>query len=236
MTWDRLLDLFYPRSCAGCGGAVDGEFHHLCWDCASAVPYVGPPYCSLCGDPVDGKVDGDFVCYFCSSHERFFDGARSAARYRGVLKDVLRRFKYDSALWVRSDLVRLLDACTRAHFDPDAIDAVCAVPLYPVKRRLRSFNQSQLLARSLARRLRKPLLSRCLVRVKPTPSQTNLTARQRATNVRDAFRTRNRRRLAGRSVLLVDDIMTTGATVSECARTLKQGGAAKVYVVTVARG
>ncbi|MFH0954425.1 MAG: ComF family protein [Verrucomicrobiota bacterium] len=236
MRWTGLLDLVYPRTCAGCGGPVDPESLHVCWDCLSRVTYVQPPYCSRCGDPVDGRVDDAFVCYHCAESEPFFERARSAARYRGVLQDLLREFKYREGLWLRHELARLLEACVTAHYEPDGIDAVAFVPLYPARRRERGFNQAELLAGSLARRLRKPLLGRCLVRVRPTGSQTNLTAPQRASNVRGAFETRRRRRLEGRNVLLVDDVMTTGATVNECARALKEGGAARVYVVTVARG
>lgn len=233
MAW---LDVFYPRTCAGCGGPVGDEPGHLCWDCLAGITYVKSPYCSLCGDPVEGRIDADFVCYQCTSSLPHFDRARSAARYTGALQKVMREFKYRKSLWTRRDLVKLLTACAEAHYDPAQINAVCFVPLYPARRRDRGYNQAELLARALSRHLRKPLLKRCLARIRPTPSQTNLTARARASNVEGAFRARWRRRLKGRRVLLVDDVMTTGATVSECARTLKEGGAAAVYVVTVARG
>lgn len=230
------LDLFYPRVCAACGGPVGDEPGHLCWDCLAGITYVKSPYCSLCGDPVEGRIDHEFVCYNCTSTPPHFDRARSAARYAGPLQNVLREFKYRQSLWAGRDLVRLLTACTEAHYDPAQVDAVCFVPLYPARQRDREYNQAERLARGLARRLGKPLLGRCLARVRPTPTQTHLTARARATNVAGAFRARWTRRLKGRRVLLVDDVMTTGATVSECARVLKEAGAAAVYVVTVARG
>ncbi len=235
MRWGGLLDLVYPRSCAGCGGDVDGGSDHLCWDCLAKVTYVQPPYCAVCGDPVDGRIDDAFTCYVCSSARPHFDLARSAVRYTGVLQNALRAFKYREALWMRTDLARVMEACVAAHYDPDRIDLVTFVPLYPARQRERGYNQSELLARALARRLRKPL-KRCLARIRPTRTQTNLTAPARATNVKDAFRPRRARGFAGRRVLLVDDVMTTGATVNECARMLKRGGAEQVYVVTVARG
>jgi ComF family protein len=231
-----FLDLFYPRLCAGCGGPVGAEPGHLCWDCLAGITYVKSPYCSLCGDPVEGRIDGEFICYNCTASRPHFDRARSAARYTGSLQNVMREFKYRKSLWVRRDLAGLLAACADAHYDPEQVDAVCFVPLYPAREREREYNQAGLLARALARRMGKPLLGRCLARIRPTPSQTNLTARARATNVAGAFRARWTRRLKGRRVLLVDDVMTTGATVSECARVLKEGGAVAVYVVTVARG
>ncbi len=236
MNWRRLLDLLYPRSCVGCGGRVDPESGHLCWDCLSGLMFVQSPYCSLCGDPVDGRVDEAFVCFNCSSHPPHFDRARSAARYRGVLQEMLRQFKYRDGLWMREDLVRMLEACAAAHFKPEEIDVVACVPLYPARHRQRGYNQAELLAQSLARRLRKPLLKRGLARVRPTSTQTNLTARERATNVKGAFRAGRAKRLQGRRILLVDDVMTTGATVNECSRALKEAGASSVCVLTVARG
>jgi ComF family protein len=236
MAWASLLDILYPRTCAACGGPVGPDFHHVCWDCLSEVLYVRPPYCVLCGDPVEGRVDHAFTCFNCSSANPHFDRARSAARYHGVLQELLREFKYRDALWLRRDLTQLLESCATAHYDVGGdIDAVAFVPLYPARRRERGYNQAEVLAGALARRLRKPLLSHCLMRVRATRTQTNLTAWERATNVRGAFRAR-RRRLEGRGILLVDDVMTTGATVNECARALKESGAARVYVVTVARG
>jgi len=230
------LDMLYPRMCVGCGQRVDPEPGHFCWDCRTTVLYVQPPYCSICGDPVEGRVDGSFVCYACSESTPLFDRARSAVRYRGVIQDALRAFKYRDGLWMRKDLVRILAACVAAHYDMDEIDAVTFVPLYPARHRQRGYNQAEVLAGLLARTIGKPLLKHCLARIKPTPTQTHLTARERATNVRGAFRTRWLNRLKGRRVLLVDDVMTTGATVNECSRVLKAGGAARVVVATVARG
>ncbi|MBN1269460.1 MAG: ComF family protein [Kiritimatiellae bacterium] len=231
-----LLDLVYPRSCAGCGRAGPSPSPHLCWDCLAEVHLIQPPFCSLCGNPVFGYIEHEYVCSNCTAHERHFDRARSAARFEGVVRDMLIQFKYRDAIWLAGDLAEVLHACTIAHFDPAEVDAVTFVPLYPARKRARGFNQAEELARRLARRLRKPLLRRCLARVRPTPTQTHLTALERATNVRHAFRAKWLRWLEGRRILLVDDVMTTGATVNECARTLKEGGAARVQVVTVARG
>jgi ComF family protein len=128
-----------------------------------------------------------------------------------------------------------MQSAVEAHYNVSEIDLVGYVPLYPARRRERGFNQAQLLARGLAQRLGKPLMRRCLVRTRSTETQTHLTAAERLTNVRGAFKARWRRWIEGKRVLLVDDVMTTGATVSECARALKKGGAHHVKVVTVAR-
>ncbi len=236
MGWGQLLDMIFPRFCAGCGRDVGEEAVHLCWECLADTAYIQAPFCARCGDPVEGRVDEAFVCYNCAGQEPYFDCARSAARFRGVMQKILRDFKYHDALWLKQDLARFLETCTRSHYEPDDFDLVVAVPLYAARQRERGYNQSALLAQALARRLGKPYVAGCLARIKPTQTQTHLTARERATNVRGAFKAGRLSRLEGQGVLLVDDVMTTGATVNECARALKEGGANRVFVVTIARG
>lgn len=236
MFWRILLDLVYPRLCGGCGNEVRNEEGHLCWNCLAKLPYITHPFCSICGDPVDGRVDEQFVCHACSERRPYFDCARSAVRYRDVVQELLRGFKYRHHFWMANDLARLLQSCVESHFDPQRIDAIAFVPLYPARRRERGFNQAELLARLLARRLRKPLVKKALARTRPTRTQTRLTAQERALNVRGAFKIKNARAFFGKRLLLVDDVMTTGATVNECSRMLKAGGATEVWVVTVARG
>lgn len=237
MFWRTLLDLIYPRVCCVCERSMDQEEDgHLCWDCAASLPYITDPYCSVCGDPVDGRVDEKFVCYTCSERPPHFVRARSALRYRGPARLLLRGFKYRSRFWAADEIARLLRVCVETHYPGEEFDAVVPVPLYPTRQRERGFNQARMLASLLARQLRKPLLDKALIRVRRTPSQTRLTARERAFNVRDAFRIRRAGAIQNRKLLLVDDVMTTGATVNECARVLREGGAAEVFVVTAARG
>jgi ComF family protein len=162
--------------------------------------------------------------------------ARSAVRFRGGIKDVLHRFKYSAATHVSRDLAVLLQACVRAHYGHAFIDAVAYVPLHAAKQRERTYNQAGLLAADLARLMRRPLAERCLERTRDTATQTRLSARERARNVRGAFVVRHPAWVQGRHLLLVDDVMTTGATVAACSRVLKEAGAASVHVVTVARG
>lgn len=230
------LDLLFPRSCAGCGGGVHGEGRYLCWECMAEFIMVRAPYCKLCGDPVEGRVDHEYVCYNCSSTAVYFDCARSAARYERVLRRALQDFKYRGALWLRDDLVSLLEACFHAQYAAADMDVVCYVPIHPLKQRQRGYNQAYSLARGLARRLALPLLTRCLVRVRATPTQTHLTARQRAINVKGAFGVLRGGKVRGLRCLLVDDVMTTGATVNACSQALKEAGASTVNVLTVARG
>lgn len=226
----------FPRRCLGCGKALPAAFRYVCWDCWSDNARIEPPFCSCCGDPVAGAVEHSFVCFACSAETPSFDAARSAARYDGVVGEALRQLKYEQALWLAADLADLLKICLEAEYPQRAFDLIVPVPLFLTRRRDRGYNQSKLLARALARRLGVRMDARALRRIRPTATQTHLTAKQRLSNVNNAFQLGRGKRLAGRSVLLVDDVMTTGATVNACAKALKKGGCASVHVVTVARG
>jgi ComF family protein len=233
---NRLLDMLYPRSCIGCGECAPKPFHFICWECWSDTAKILPPFCALCGDPVAGSIEHDFICYSCSAEKPSFDGARSAARYDGVVGEALRMLKYEQALWVAPDIAALLETCLNAEYPGQTFDFVVPVPLHHVRRRERGYNQSALLARELGNRIRCKVAPGLLRRIRPTATQTNLTAPQRLSNVKNAFQCRRRKWLAGRRVLLVDDVMTTGATVNACSKALKKGGAVSVHVITAARG
>jgi ComF family protein len=231
-----MLDLLYPRNCVRCGAPSPDPMRYLCWDCLSDTPKVEPPFCVLCGDPVAGDIQHDYTCFSCAREKPSFDQARSAVRYDGAVGDALRALKYANALWVVQDMAELIFACIQAEYPGFLFDAVTAVPLHPPRRRERGFNQSALLGEVVARRLRVPFRGGLVRRVRPTVTQTGLTASQRTANVCGAFRIGLFARPAGLKILLVDDVMTTGATVNACAHALKKGGAGSVHVVTVARG
>lgn len=236
MSLNALLDLLYPRRCGGCGVDLDAERGFLCWNCRGLLRTIGDPCCAWCGNPLEGRADHAYTCYHCAQMQPSFDRARSAVRFEGVAAELIHQFKYSSALWLRDEFLDWLFACLQVHYPDVAVDAVCPVPLHPARARERGFNQAALLASGLARRLRKPCWHHALARVHPTETQTHLTARQRLSNVAHAFRARTGVRLRDRAILLVDDVMTTGATTSACARVLKEAGCRSVHVVTLARG
>lgn len=231
-----FLDVCYPRCCEGCRGDASGSGGHLCWDCLATAMYISDPMCTRCGDPVDGLVEHVFECPWCRRTHPAFDAARSALRFRGPIREAIHRFKYNRATHLSVDLGGLLAGCVRAHFGGERFDAIAFVPLYPSKARARSYNQARLLAEDLGRRLNVPVVRKALERVRFTRTQTRLDADERKQNVRGAFKAAMPEWIDGRRWLLVDDVMTTGATVDECARVLKDHGAVSVRVVTVARG
>lgn len=208
----------------------------MCWECLAACAWITVPFCRLCGDPVSGAVTGEYACTLCLDRTPDFDRARSAVRYVDPVSTILQQFKYGHATWLSRDLGVMLEACMRAQYAAIHLDAILYVPLAARKERERTYNQSRLLAQELGHRMRVPVAHRALRRTRYTTTQTHLRASERMANVRDAFKVCTPDWVEGRSLLLVDDVMTTGATVRECARVLKGAGAYRVFVVTVARG
>ncbi|HHX98037.1 MAG: ComF family protein [Kiritimatiellia bacterium] len=233
-----LLDMCYSRICGGCGDAMrEDEPGAICWGCREKVQVVQVPFCEQCGDPVAGNISGEYVCAWCLKTRPAFDWARSAVRYAGRARGILRRFKYKGGVWLMEDLSQwLLAAWRMGPAGAGRGDVIVPVPLYPKRERERGFNQAGLLAEELSRGMGLPVLTRGMRRVRATATQTRLTAAQRVHNVRGVFAVSAPDRVRGARVVLVDDVMTTGATVNECARVLKAAGAAAVMVVTVARG
>lgn len=232
----QVADWLYPRVCPGCGGNSDRPGRHLCWACLSRIELYTQGLCTLCGRFVEGPVGHAFVCGVCRQAKPSFDRARAAGRFSGVLREQVHQFKYGQALWLKHDLADLLQGCLNAHFTPAEVDVVMPVPLHPVRQRERSYNQSVLLARELARRIDRRYDGRSLVRIRTTETQTRLDAAHRRMNMRGAFKVTGPEWVRQRCVLLVDDVMTTGATLNECARMLKKAGAHTVWAVTVGRG
>lgn len=236
MGFSTLMDLLFPRACAGCGKEVGQESLYLCWDCLARIFVIHPPCCRICGDPVEGSVEDNFLCSSCSRKKPFFDIAKSAVRYTGIFQKLLQDFKYHGATWLSHDFASLMLACLRTHLSTADIDIITCVPLYHAKERERSYNQAHLLAKGIVKHFRKPLLHNMVCRTRPTQSQTHLTSSERVANVNNVFAVKKISRVKSRRVLLIDDVMTTGATVNECSRVLKKAGAEKVLVLTLARG
>ncbi len=235
---DRLLDLFYPRICPLCDAVSDRPGRLICWRCFGRLPLhtADEAVCRRCGLAPEGHVEEDFLCDACRRAPPAFDRARAAAPFRGGIRDLLHAFKYNGATWLRADLVDFLEGALRAYYEPQLIDLVLPVPLHTGRLRRRGYNQSALLAAALARRFGIESAPRQLRRSWATPTQTRLSAPARRRNVLGAFHVPHPAWVRGRTVLVVDDVMTTGATLHETARCLKRAGAWRVWALAVARG
>lgn len=234
---DAALNLIFPPVCQICGeeraGPADGYVGGKCW---SGVKFLAGPVCERCGLPYDGSIHQSFVCSNCADVKLHFRFARSAVVANPLLLQIIHRYKYNRALCFEPFLADLLirQACPR--LKEGQWDFITPVPLHPAKQREREFNQAERLARHLGRAAQIPVRTDLLRRVKPTETQTKLSRAGRAENVQNAFAPRSRVKLAGLRIILVDDVMTTGATTSACAKILRGIGAEDVGVWTVARG
>lgn len=241
-----VLDALYPRSCQGCEALLPaaaprtGLEAWLCPDCREALEPVREPRCAVCGEPFDGAMTGPFTCSNCSGRRIAFDFAVAGALAAGPVREMIHRFKYQRDLSRRGALAELLRLALTdprlAALDP-ARWLLVPVPLHPLRQLWRGFNQSWELARTLAALTGLPARP-VLRRRQWTRTQARLDRRRRLANLRGAFALRRAEpALRGRCILLVDDVLTTGATAHECARVLKgQAGVEKVVVITAARG
>lgn len=232
----KPLDWLYPRDCPECNAPSDREGRYWCWSCFRKIElFAQHGGCDICGQRTEGGVAHSFVCGACLAQRPRFDRARAAADFTHTLREQIHAFKYQGAMWMRHDLCDVLEGAARTHFHVATVDVVMPVPLHRLRRRSRSFNQSALLAEELARRIDRRCDAQSLVRVRDTATQTKLNAARRRENIAGAFEVKRPEWVAQRCVLLVDDVMTTGATLDECARALKSAGARTVWAVTVAR-
>jgi len=235
--WDAALNFLYPAVCQICGreraGAAEGYVGGQCW---SALRFVTAPFCDRCGVPYQGDINHPFRCANCEGLDFGFRYARSAVVVTPLILQVIHRYKYNRALWFEPFLADLLERQAAPALGREQWDLIVPVPLHPRKEREREFNQAERLAQRLSQATRIPVNGRLLRRVAPTRTQTLLTRRERLANVRAAFAMRPGAALEGRRLVLIDDVMTTGATTGACAAVLRAAGAAEVCVWTVARG
>jgi len=256
------FDLLFPPLCPLCHRRLDeGRRDPLCGPCWAHLPRLAPPFCARCGrpfwrfeshrpePPTDG-VSGPAsvgenensaglepgLCEACWRQPPPFAYARAAALYRDAIREALHAFKFGGKTSLSRPLGDLLAEAGQTMLAHQSVDCLVPVPLHPARQAERGFNQSLLLARRLSQRWGLTVSEGALRRVRVTQSQTDLSAEERRANVRGAFDVRRARGVAGARVLLIDDIFTTGATVSECCRVLlAEGGASSVGVLTVAR-
>jgi competence protein ComFC len=229
-----LVSLFYPANCDLCGQAVTHDLY-LCDACEEKAQRILPPFCAKCSEPFSGAIDQEFTCANCSHRALEFDAAVSAYRSRGIVRVVMLKFKYGGELHLRHPLGRwLLTALADERIRNRTFDIVVPVPLHPARLRERGFNQAELLARILSDETGVPILP-ALERIRYTTTQTAFDRIERMENLRGAFRLRPNISVQDSRVLLVDDVLTTGSTLSECARILRKAGAQSVHAVTAAR-
>ncbi|HTR40719.1 MAG TPA: double zinc ribbon domain-containing protein [Pseudomonadales bacterium] len=234
---NTTLGLFYPEVCALCQEEpATAEQGFVGAKCRQLVQFVRPPFCQRCGLPFEGDLTTSFECNNCRNLELFFSSARAAVVAKTIVLDVIHQYKYSCALWFENFLAGLLLGEAVPVLRGQNWNYIVPVPLHPLKKREREFNQAELLAAHLSRATRIPLNTKLVRRVKPTVTQTHLRRDQRAENMQAAFAVFDGVKLNGEKIVVLDDVLTTGATTNDCARALRAAGAGDVCVWTVARG
>lgn len=230
----RLLDLLLPPRCLGCG-AIVGDAAALCAGCWSRLAFIEAPLCVCCGRPFEFALGEAALCGTCSKARPLYERARAALRYDDASRDLVLAFKHGD----RTDCAPALGAwLARAGAELVAdCDLVVPVPLHWWRLFRRRYNQSALLAHALGRQTGKPVAPDLLRRTRATASQGHLGRAQRRRNVARAFRVDPGRRgaLDGKRILLVDDVLTTGATAESATEALLEAGARAVDLLTIAR-
>jgi len=237
--FDALASVLLPAPCRVCGETLTNASRiPVCEVCLDSFERIRAPMCQCCGRPFVSAVAAEAVqplCRLCRVNFYAFDRARSFAIYNDGLSELITLLKYEEVTrlghWFAA---RLAEIFPREAPEWRA-DMLVPVPLHPERRRERGYNQAELIARPLAKRLGLPLERDVLERIKPRPPQLLLSRSERWKVVRGAYATREEHRVDKARVLLVDDVMTTGATLDACARALKKAGAAAVLGLTVAR-
>ena len=227
-----VVDGVLPPRCLACG-AIVGEPDALCGPCWAAMTFFVPPWCRVCGLPFPYPVGDEAVCPACARDQPSWDRARAVMRYDKNSRRLVLMLKHGDQThlapafgrWMRRAGAELLDGA----------DLVVPVPLHWTRLFARRYNQAALLAKAVRAAGGPPVGPDWLVRRRRTPSQGRLGPLARARNVRGAFAVRRGCDVKGRRIVVVDDVMTTGATAEECARVLRRAGAASVGVLVLAR-
>ena len=236
----RILDLFFPPLCELCREVLN-DGHSLCQNCANDLRRINPPFCLKCGEDFEGQIEGEFECPNCTNVRLDFDFARSPLHAAGTARELIHALKYRSRFYLADELapffIELLESDDRLqNLAKDTL--VIPVPLHWWRQQVRQGNQANELAKAFSKASDLPYFP-ALQRIRRTETQTRLTRKQRLSNLKGAFRIREkmREKLAKKTVILIDDVFTTGSTAHECARLLKKKGLVeKVIVLTLLRG
>ena len=229
-----IASLLYPPACTICSASVAAS-EYLCAECDAKITRIVPPFCAKCSEPFVGAISSAFTCANCAHRTLHFDAAVAAYRSRGIVRRVMLDFKYGRQIHLRHPVARwLLAALDDERLRSRRFNIIIPVPLHPARERQRGFNQASLLAELVSAHVSiqaKPALER----IRYTTTQTAFDRAERMENLHGAFRLRKNADVRDLHVLLIDDVLTTGSTLSECARVLKEAGARSVHAATAAR-
>jgi ComF family protein len=230
-----LLDLVFQANCKSCGNKMKSDRKVcFCNDCWKAIKTIREPFCIYCGKQL--IIPEEHFCAICTKRRLSYIDNRSAGIYEGTLKEALHQFKYKGKKSLGKALGDFLSDYIKERGGLDDIDLIIPVPISESKREKREYNQSEILAMLVGQRFDLPVLKDVLFRTKDTVAQFGLRREERFNNVRGVFEVLCSEKIKWASVLLIDDLLTTGATADECSKALLEAGASQIRVFTLARG
>ena len=237
---DAMLGIFYPPICQWCskyGALADHGF--ICNECLQSPGFfqlIGADCCARCGLPFEGELSSPFECSNCRGLSLGFEWAKSVYVATPDVLKLIGRYKYGGEIWFERLIASRFAQVAGESLVATDWDGIVPVPLYSVRKRERGFNQAEQLAMVLGEKVGVKVMTNILKRTTPTQTQTRFGRKSRMKNVAHAFEVTSGVSVLGQKLVLVDDVLTTGATTSSCAFVLKRAGAAKIVVWTFARG
>ncbi len=229
---DSLSCVLFPEVCYFCGSLNDTEGSVVCSNCRSSVRSVVKPFCEICGLPLAklNHFSDDLFCGSCMSNAPAYDRARYGVYYENAVRSAITRFKFHASLFnVRPIAEFLIDAFNR-HYADESIDVILPIPIHRKRLIERGFNQVITLSKKLSNSTGIPIERTSLIKRKHTKPQVGLPRSKRILNLKNAFEVSKPEKISGKRVLIIDDVSTTGATVSEAAKAVRKAGAAYTAV------
>lgn len=232
MNIKKVINEFFPSNmkCILCGEELSqNTLYSICDDCMSSLPFNDGHVCLRCDRPLNNM--GNY-CTNCKNGKLYFKRNKSLFLYKSPINTVIRKLKYDNKKYLSDTFSNMIAgevSKMEHHFD-----VVVPVPLFPKRQKKRGYNQSELLCEALKTKLNMNVDTTLLLKIRNTRTQANLTRIERMENLDSAFMVSNKKAVKGKTILIVDDVFTTGTTINECAKTLVEAGAKAVYSVTLA--
>jgi len=231
------LDLIYPARCELCECQLEKSEKYICENCSTKLPVISIPHCPVCYRPIRTRGSENRICGYCKiEQKRVIEKVVALYEYRDGARELIHRYKYDKYQFLSGFLAKNLFEQVNKSEALEEVDWIISIPLHWTRKRWRGFNQADKLARYISKKTGVPLLpTKYFKRIKKTTPQVTLNAKHRKKNIRGAFELNKKIKFENSSVVLVDDVLTTGATSNECARILKKAGAKKVNLFVLAR-
>lgn len=232
-----VVDIFYPPRCNLCNASLNENEDSVCTHCTQNLPLIYSPHCPRCCRPILTRGGPEHICSDCAALARpAVSRIIAAGMFRDDLRELIHMYKYSYYRFLAPFLAQQILHQARRLNALNDIDLLVPVPLYWTRRRTRGFNQAREMGKVISKKTGVPLIRvRDFQRIRHTTPQVTLSAAGRKENIRGAFAVRNENSIKGKTIGLIDDVLTTGATTDECARTLRKAGADDVSVFVIAR-